>query len=367
MDITLSHPLTPTERTALLARLNAADVSRMGGRYRDRVLDAGTTTLTLTLNAPGGKTETVECSCYGRWSAAPAGFAATLTYLSGLFERTFSDDPEYRLFHPAATPQVPSLPDQHMTPGASASGMFWSSVSHGVTPVPVVTPAEFCAPDYLAKVAPVPPDLARQVVADYGLTNAPADSYAIDHLVPLDLGGSNAPSNLWPLTRTGPWNDAAKARIDASATYSGLRRTNETMGRDLSAHLRLDRCLPQIRRQRPCPCPASAPPSPSLTADPAALLSGRTITTLTCASDTPRSPLHQPLKMSFADGSALWIDCLTQPLPSDVAGRTINGVREDASGISLTLSGGKTLTLFTQEPTGRLILRDAQGLLVLVE
>lgn len=40
--------------------------------------------------------------------------------------------------------------------------------------------------------------VAPQVFATYGVDFGRHRSYELDHLVPLELGGSNAPSNLWP-------------------------------------------------------------------------------------------------------------------------------------------------------------------------
>jgi hypothetical protein len=47
-------------------------------------------------------------------------------------------------------------------------------------------------------------ELRRRVFADYGLSpRQPAGEYEIDHLVPLELGGSNAITNLWPQAAPG--------------------------------------------------------------------------------------------------------------------------------------------------------------------
>jgi hypothetical protein len=40
--------------------------------------------------------------------------------------------------------------------------------------------------------------VAPQVFATYGVDFGQHRNYELDHLVPLELGGSNAPSNLWP-------------------------------------------------------------------------------------------------------------------------------------------------------------------------
>jgi hypothetical protein len=45
----------------------------------------------------------------------------------------------------------------------------------------------------------VPREMRRAVFAAYGLSpHQPPGSYEVDHLVPLELGGSNGQRNLWP-------------------------------------------------------------------------------------------------------------------------------------------------------------------------
>ena len=41
-------------------------------------------------------------------------------------------------------------------------------------------------------------EMKNQVYADYGITNHPSGSFEVDHFIPLELGGSNDISNLWP-------------------------------------------------------------------------------------------------------------------------------------------------------------------------
>ncbi len=115
-----------------------------------------------------------------------------------------------------AEPPVAALPDRRLTPGAVD---------------PAVTDADICAHDW----APGDPpqrggDLtyskaARhtsratkdEVFAEYRVTN-PHDrgqSWEIDHLVPLGLGGRDTPANLWPESRLGSGMNAwAKDRLE---------------------------------------------------------------------------------------------------------------------------------------------------------
>jgi hypothetical protein len=73
------------------------------------------------------------------------------------------------------------LPNSALTPGATFD----------------VTVAQICARGYARSVRKVPRSARRAVFARYGLSYAP-QRYELDHLVPLELGGSNAVENLWP-------------------------------------------------------------------------------------------------------------------------------------------------------------------------
>jgi hypothetical protein len=74
------------------------------------------------------------------------------------------------------------LPNHHLTPGA------WG---HDIAQVcPHVDPAlEAGRPSTAVK---------NQVYAEYGITHHVYGQYEIDHLVPLELDGSNSKANLWP-------------------------------------------------------------------------------------------------------------------------------------------------------------------------
>jgi len=99
----------------------------------------------------------------------------------------------------AASGGSPLRPDPKRTPGATLE----------------VTTADICVPGYTKKVRDVPDPVKRQVYAAYGIqTHAPRE-YEIDHLIPLELGGSNALTNLWPQSyQTHPWNAHVKDRLE---------------------------------------------------------------------------------------------------------------------------------------------------------
>jgi hypothetical protein len=77
-------------------------------------------------------------------------------------------------------------PDASLTPGQA---------------LPTVTKAQVCVPGYAGDTRNVSDETKEAIVKTYGIVYNPADEgkvYEIDHLVSLELGGSNDPSNLWP-------------------------------------------------------------------------------------------------------------------------------------------------------------------------
>lgn len=77
-----------------------------------------------------------------------------------------------------------ALPDAACTPGAVFEG---------------ATAEQVCTPGYSRRVRDVTVQEKRQVYAEYGLNYPQArGAYEADHLVSLELGGSNDIANLWP-------------------------------------------------------------------------------------------------------------------------------------------------------------------------
>ncbi|MFI5240796.1 MAG: HNH endonuclease signature motif containing protein [Candidatus Saccharimonadia bacterium] len=76
-----------------------------------------------------------------------------------------------------------SLQDKACTPGAVFAG---------------VTKAQICMPGYSSSVRNVSDSTKNEVYDEYGITSHVTGQYEVDHLVSLELGGSNDISNLWP-------------------------------------------------------------------------------------------------------------------------------------------------------------------------
>ncbi len=84
---------------------------------------------------------------------------------------------------PGQTPQPGMLPNAALTPGDV---------------LPEATTAQICTPGYARRVRDVAAEEKRRVYAEYGVTNRSPGEYEVDHLVPLELGGSNDIKNVWP-------------------------------------------------------------------------------------------------------------------------------------------------------------------------
>lgn len=85
-----------------------------------------------------------------------------------------------------------AAPDPRLTPGVVLS----------------TSAQTVCVPGYAAGVRRVSVGLKQRVFAAYGLAYDPA-RYETDHLISLELGGSNDPKNLWPQ----PWPEARRKDV----------------------------------------------------------------------------------------------------------------------------------------------------------
>ncbi len=94
---------------------------------------------------------------------------------------------------------TPILPDRKLTPGDVFD----------------VLAQDVCISGYTKKVRHVPAEMKREVYQEYAITSHGSGDYEVDHLIPLELGGSNSIKNLWPEShRTSAWNAQVKDRLE---------------------------------------------------------------------------------------------------------------------------------------------------------
>lgn len=60
------------------------------------------------------------------------------------------------------------------------------------------TKEQICTKGYSTSVRDVPVSVKNEVYKEYGITHRDPGEYEVDHLISLELGGSNDISNLWP-------------------------------------------------------------------------------------------------------------------------------------------------------------------------
>lgn len=122
------------------------------------------------------------------------------------------------------------LPDSACTPGA----IFENASS-----------SEICVSGYSSTVRNVPDSLKNKVYALYGITNRSSGEYEIDHLISLQLGGSNDISNLWPEPATPKPGFHEKDGVENSLKSKMCK--NESTLKDTQALIATDwtRALPQ--------------------------------------------------------------------------------------------------------------------------
>ncbi len=82
-----------------------------------------------------------------------------------------------------APPSPGVLPDPKLTPGEA---------------IPGVTAAQVCESGWASANVAVPDADRDAIFAAYGVSESALGSYPLDHLVSLDLGGTNSKANLWP-------------------------------------------------------------------------------------------------------------------------------------------------------------------------
>jgi len=142
----------------------------------------------------------VIASCSGRTSStstvsttANSGTTATYTPTSTPSNTATNSSP---VNQPGKSPIVP---DQQLTPGDALD----------------VTRDDICVSGYSKKVRNVPQAVKEQAYREYGIASRQPREYEVDHLISLELGGSNSIKNLWPESFiTEPWNAHVKDKLE---------------------------------------------------------------------------------------------------------------------------------------------------------
>jgi len=90
-------------------------------------------------------------------------------------------------------------------------------------PDPRLTPGDvlttdtntICRPGYTKTVRNVPSSVKNAVYREYGIATHQPREYEVDHLISLELGGSNSIQNLWPQSyQTTPLNAHVKDKLE---------------------------------------------------------------------------------------------------------------------------------------------------------
>jgi hypothetical protein len=97
-------------------------------------------------------------------------------------------------------PQFQGAPPSGQTPTGTVR------VIPGVSPDPRLSPgdvlttnvSQICTSGYTQTVRNVPSELKKQIYQEYGITSHKPGEYEIDHIISLELGGSNSARNLFP-------------------------------------------------------------------------------------------------------------------------------------------------------------------------
>lgn len=73
---------------------------------------------------------------------------------------------------------------------------------------------KICVTGYTTTVRNVPDSVRKQVFAEYNI-DPKANKFEIDHLISLEIGGTNDIKNLWPQSyETLPWNAHIKDKLE---------------------------------------------------------------------------------------------------------------------------------------------------------
>ena len=166
-------------------------------------------------------------------------------------------------------------------------GLLCSSalaLSSPLSPDPKLTPGDvltsdpkiICVSGYTQTVRDVPQTLKNQVYKIYGVTTRKPREFEVDHLISLELGGSNSIRNLWPESfLTQPFNAHVKDNLEnklhdlaCSGTIT-FAQAQQAIAKDwIGAYKKYVGALPGGVGTPASPTPSSSPSSSSASVQP---------------------------------------------------------------------------------------------------
>ena len=87
-----------------------------------------------------------------------------------------------------------------------------------------MTKEQICAPGYAASVKATKESTRVEAFSRYGLRDGKSMTEVLDHLIPVELGGTDDVENLWPEPAKGEWSAAQKDALEQKLLATGLRR-----------------------------------------------------------------------------------------------------------------------------------------------
>lgn len=98
----------------------------------------------------------------------------------------------------ASTPSARAWGRRTRSSGCQVNGPLPDSACTPGDILPKATTEKICQPGYASSVRDVTESEKQRVYEAYGIASHTPGQYEVDHLVSLELGGSNDISNLWP-------------------------------------------------------------------------------------------------------------------------------------------------------------------------
>lgn len=94
--------------------------------------------------------------------------------------------------------QTPTIGQRTKTSGCEINGPMPDSACTPGDIIESATVDQICTPGYSKQVRNVPVSVKHEAFGEYGISHHEPGEYEVDHLISLELGGSNDIANLWP-------------------------------------------------------------------------------------------------------------------------------------------------------------------------